>query len=268
MSSFVITGHRGELASQMIPLLRATNTDVHLWSDIESQVPKGAVVLHFAAKHPGSRVEELLRSNLSFLKTVLDESKGKASRFIFISSSSIYGKSAQGNIDEQYDGSELDDYGMTKVLGEKIALESGLPCLILRCPAILELSECRNLLSKMYCKLDSNSDLHLFNSHVSFNSYIDAQSVWEAISAFCELKNTSSLQCNIAVKNSMSLADTAQFIHEQLSSSSKIFNQLSNNCAYTLETNLIESRLGFNPPEPKVILERWIMDRKRKTIRD
>lgn len=245
MSLFVITGARGELGQQIIPLLNADSHQYLLWTP-SMIIPKGAIVLHFAARHPHHQTSQIIESNLNFLKLVIEQAKGKAAHFVFISSTSVYGKSANGLVSEEYVGSNIDCYGMSKLIGEQLLAESRIASTSLRCPAILELNNSYNFMSLMFDKLSTGESLNLYNAEKLYNCFVTAKVIWQAIKTTIEVGSIQSSVFNIAVPKIMTLLEIADVMKQSIGSNASISNEvMSHRPICHVDTQLISQELGL-----------------------
>jgi len=78
-------------------------------------------VIHAAAALPRFRVEDIVTTNFYGTKNLLELSKKyKVKRFVFISSTAVYGKPKKEGISEDYPLNPINAYAYTKVFAEKL----------------------------------------------------------------------------------------------------------------------------------------------------
>ncbi len=96
------------------------------------------VAVHLAAQvDANASEEELFRSNLDATVHLLEAcSAGKAKRFVFCSSTSVYKKVLRQPINESHPFTPTNAYGLSKVAAEAAVRASGIPFVILRPPLI------------------------------------------------------------------------------------------------------------------------------------
>ena len=72
--------------------------------------------------------EELLRVNVEGTDRLLDPCiKNGVKHFIFTSTANVYGKRRKDDLTEESDTRPTDKYGYSKMLAEKVIIESGVP---------------------------------------------------------------------------------------------------------------------------------------------
>lgn len=108
--------------------------------DLATHIPEDTdFIFHFAAQpgiSAGTPFSHYIRNNLSATERVLDRARGlpKLKAFVYISTSSVYGKSARGSEEEL--PRPTSGYGVTKLASEQLALAThrsqGLPVIALR----------------------------------------------------------------------------------------------------------------------------------------
>ncbi|MGI9020600.1 MAG: NAD-dependent epimerase/dehydratase family protein [Solirubrobacterales bacterium] len=109
--------------------------------DLRSVLAGADVVYHLAAQ-PGARggwgdeFEVYLRDNVTATQRLLEAaSESDLRRFVFASSSSVYGNAERYPTDESLEPSPVSPYGITKLAGERLCrlyADRGVPALVLR----------------------------------------------------------------------------------------------------------------------------------------
>lgn len=106
---------------------------------IEEGVKGVDMVIHTAAiaKEAGQMVKELMHVNVDGTKNIVEAcKKEKCDRIIFSSTIDVYGKVVKGVITEDTPPKPSDKYGYSKLIAEKVVLDSGLKYTILRLATI------------------------------------------------------------------------------------------------------------------------------------
>ncbi len=167
MSKVLITGSSGFLGKKLVSELISnysistlSRTDSFYSFDLSSDIPDFKetfdIVIHAAGlAHISTNFNEInnqifnvnvigTQNLLSGLKIV-----GVPTKFVFISSVSVYGISSGININETFDLSAKDSYGLSKIEAEKIVLkwceENNVLCTILRLPLVVGVDPPGNL---------------------------------------------------------------------------------------------------------------------------
>jgi nucleoside-diphosphate-sugar epimerase len=113
------------LKAAKIPMFIQDARDYHALSRVLSQA-KPEVIVHLAAvshagksnKDPYSTFDHSLRT----LENALDNARGKAAHFVFLSSSMVYGNFETDSVPEDHPLNPLGIYGALKVAGEKMVI--------------------------------------------------------------------------------------------------------------------------------------------------
>lgn len=94
-------------------------------------------------------------------------------RIIYLSSDEIYGKLNTEQVDEKALMVEPNIYAITKYLAERIILDSGIPCFILRLPGIVGKKWGKSFVYRLMDKISQELDIELYNADKYFNNMID-----------------------------------------------------------------------------------------------
>lgn len=116
----------------------------------------------------------------------------KKTKFVYISSKSIYGLGYEGTFNEEVTPEPNDDYGITKYEGELAVIESGFPYIIIRPSTLIGLGV-NNLgpafPSVIIQTLYSGNDINLFDPDV-MHEYLDVMDLARIVSRLIETKNS------------------------------------------------------------------------------
>ncbi len=121
----IITQRLALLREAGIPLHIQDARDYHALSQVLDKI-NPQVIVHLAAishagrsnKDPYSTFDHSLRT----LENALDNARGKAEHFIFLSSSMVYGNFLTPEVDEDHPLNSIGIYGALKVAGEKMVI--------------------------------------------------------------------------------------------------------------------------------------------------
>lgn len=165
LNKILITGASGFLGKHIVSILSSKNklytlsrSNSHYSVDLSKDVPvlneKFDIVIHAAGiAHLSNLKFREIFSNINVLGTrnLLRglEYNSIPSKFVFISSVSVYGVTSGYNIDENFELLAKDPYGMSKIEAEKIVLDwcklNNVVCTILRLPLVVGVDPPGNL---------------------------------------------------------------------------------------------------------------------------
>ena len=165
MSKILITGSSGYLGKHLVSTLSRTNvlytlsrSNSNYLVDLSKDVPilneKYDIVIHAAGfahnlnnKFKNTFIDINIIGTQNLLRGI--EISGVPSKFVFISSVSVYGLDSGFNIDESSELLAKDPYGLSKIEAEKIVLDwcqnNNVICTILRLPLIAGINPPGNL---------------------------------------------------------------------------------------------------------------------------
>lgn len=134
------------------------------------------IIVHTAAKSPspGARIEEFVSSNIEGTRKLLEyAAKHGVSKFIYLSSVSVYGTVQVPIVDEKTPVTDPGIYGMTKLIGELLVKEAGLKSsMALRLPGVLGPGASTPWLCRVLEKLKNNLPVEYFNPYSPFNNLL------------------------------------------------------------------------------------------------
>ncbi len=133
MGKILITGAKGYLGAAVFEALRGRAHVEKLACRLEEIQPGSLefnVVVHCAGALR-QRKEDIQRCNIDGMEAML---KGLAPhcRVIYVSSKSVYAANKHDILSEDAPLEPFDNYGRSKLMGEKMLMESGFSCVILR----------------------------------------------------------------------------------------------------------------------------------------
>lgn len=116
---------------------------------------------------------EYIENNILPLNNLKNYAKKfNISKFIFLSTISVYGNVIDSLVTEETQIRNPDMYGISKLTCELLLKESGLNVLAIRIPSVLGLDAHRHWLSKILNLALSNSPIEIFNVNAKFNNAI------------------------------------------------------------------------------------------------
>src|ERR1700722_167396 len=145
-------------------------------------LPACEAVVHTAATSAwtGISVERMLTDNVAATQALVRQAlEAKVSAFVFCSSISAFGTISVPALTEVEPSVDVDAYGLTKLLGEKLLQEAAdvLPSLSIRLPAVIGRGSKRNWPSEVLRKLKADAPLEFFNPDTPFNNAVHERDV-------------------------------------------------------------------------------------------
>jgi nucleoside-diphosphate-sugar epimerase len=256
---FFITGQKGEVGSIIKRSLTGLNFKI---IDSESQIvdDDNLRIIHTAAKHRNDATSKLIKSNISYMYSIVEISKKqKTTDFIFCSSVSVYSEKLFGVIEETNEMYSFDLYALTKLLGERILANEKINTVILRLPAVLETKNNNNFMSRILNALSVDETINIRNGESLFNGFVDPEDIASFCSEISIIKHKSEIY-NFATHPTLTLISIINILKEITKSKSIINNHKENSPTkiYSID-KLIKT--GFKISNPEVSLEKWVVRR-------
>lgn len=185
-------------------------------------------IIHFAGQMRGDKIRDYLDNTVGSTRKLIDYAeKVKAKTFIYISSISVYGETLS-QVNETSDMINLDDYGMTKYLCERMLQDSKIEKrIVIRLPRTLgkgcDLSY--PWLPKVTAQMLNNEKVYYTNPDLMYNNmlYVDDLSKFLFI-----LLNENMMGFELFVlgaKGKMKIIDILKKLKQSLSSQSKLIEK-------------------------------------------
>ena len=150
--------------------------------------PSCEAIVHTAATSAwaGISVDRMLTDNVVATHALVRHAlESKAAAFVFFSSMSAFGTIRASVLTEREPSVDVDAYGLTKLLGEKLLRESAgaLPSLSIRLPAVIGRGSKRNWPSEALRKLKAGEPLDYFNPEAPFNNAVHERDIAALVGA-------------------------------------------------------------------------------------
>ena len=133
------------------------------------------IIIHAAAvsPSPGVRFNDYFENNVLAVRNVLQYAKACGTKMlIYLAAVSSYGK-VDGVLREDSPHNDMDEYGLTKYMGEQLVRNSGIPHYILVLPGVVG-KGCRdNWIMNIARQICNNRDVTYFNGDGVFNNILD-----------------------------------------------------------------------------------------------
>lgn len=236
--------------------------------DIESCVSEDAIdaVIHFAGQMRGNKVEDYLDNTIGSTRRLIKYAERKKIRtFIYISSISVYGETLSA-VNEASDRINLDDYGMTKYLCERILEDSQIENrVVIRLPRTLgkgcDLSY--PWIPKVTGQMLRNENVYYMNPDLMYNNMLYVDDLSKFLLGLLKM-NLSGFECFVlGAKGKMKIFDILTKLKECLGSQSILIEKPVNgrNKCYAIDITHAEE-YGFASREISCIIEKFAEDMK------
>ncbi len=234
--------------------------------DIEKYIENESIdaIIHFAGQMRGDKVLDYLDNTIGSTRRLIRYAeKKKVHTFIYISSISVYGETLSA-VNEASDRINLDDYGMTKYLCERMLEDACIENrVVIRLPRTLgkgcDLSY--PWLPKVTGQMLKNEDIYYMNPDLMYNNmlYVDDLSGFLLLL----LRNTTEgFACFVlGAKGRMKILDILNKLKRCLGSRSVLIEKPANgrNKCYAIDTACAEEH-GFVSREIDEIIEKFAKD--------
>jgi nucleoside-diphosphate-sugar epimerase len=226
--------------------------------DLSKEVPnvEADIVIHMAARNPkdNNTFNDYFKDNIVVTENIIKYSRQHAVKKI-ISAGSV---SSFGNVKdiltEVSPRNDLNDYGLTKYVSERLIANSGIPSRILVFPGVIGEGCNGNWLINTAYRLKENQDVVYYNPDGYFNSIIDIEDIcWfiEKLIEKCFIDTDTYLLCAC---DGMMTKEVIQLLKEGLNSKSTI------NCVENKKGFYIDgengNQAGFRSKSLKEIIEK------------
>lgn len=185
------------------------------------------VIIHLAATLPknGSSLNEMIENNIIATKNLVEYAERVGvEKFIFTSSISVYGNVKGSIITQNTQIIDPSEYGMTKLICERILENSKIPSKItIRIPGILGADAENVWIAFVANQLKTNNALTVFNSDSLYNNSVFTEKICEFIHRLIEMKWDSYRCVNIASEEPISVKEIIRLISDYYKSTSEIF---------------------------------------------
>jgi nucleoside-diphosphate-sugar epimerase len=222
-------------------------------------------VVHAAATSAwtGISVDQMLVDNVSATQAIVQHARAaKASAFVFFSSVSAFGSIRASALTEAEPAIDVDAYGLTKLLGEKLLEDASnaLPSLSIRLPAVIGRGSKRNWPSECLRKLKAGVPLEIFNPDTPFNNVVHERDVAALVIAGLQrgLSGAETVLAGSAGKTT--IARAVDILSEGTGSNSAIKAVNRNRPGFLLDVSKATRLFGFAPMNVEAALHQFVMD--------
>ena len=220
-------------------------------------------VVHTAATSPGpgADVATLVHDNIDASFALIEAARRwRASRFIFFSSLSYYGRIEQNVVDEATPVRDPDAYGATKLIVEQrlVELASAFSTLALRLPGIIGPRAHRHWLASVAARLRAGEPVRAFHLDRPFNNAAHIDDVAALVATVLTREAWGGFDAAVlGAAGSLTVRETIERLALALGTSAKIEEIAPPNTSFTLSSAHAVARYGYQPSEIGALIDRY-----------
>lgn len=223
------------------------------------------VVVHAAATSPRSGVDagDIVRDNVEGTRALLDEAvRWRCRAFVFYSSLSIYGKIAEGAVDERTPRIDLDPYGASKYLCERMLADRAgdLPGLALRLPGVLGSGARRNWMSGAAAALLARAPVRAFHLDRPFNNAAHVADVSALVGRVVAVPWEGFDAIVLGARGTISVRGAIERLAKGLQVEAIIEETAPTKASFVLRSDRAIERWGYDPLEIGALIDRYAAD--------
>jgi nucleoside-diphosphate-sugar epimerase len=228
--------------------------------------PACEAIVHAAATSAwtGISVDRMLTDNVNAMQALVRHAlKAEISAFVFCSSISAFGAIRAPVLTEAEPSIDVNAYGLTKLLGEKLLQEvaDALPSLSIRLPAVIGRGSKRNWPSEVLHKLKTGAPLEFFNPDAPFNNAVHEHDVAALVAAALQRGLSGAEMVILSCSGQTTIAEAVRTIADGTHARSPITSaQLNERRAFLIDCGKAQRLLGFAPLEILRALRRFVSD--------
>jgi nucleoside-diphosphate-sugar epimerase len=228
-------------------------------------LPACEAIVHAAATSAwtGISVERMLTDNVAATQALVRQAlDAKVSAFVFCSSISAFGTISAPVLTEAEPSVDVDAYGLTKLLGEKLLQDAAgaLPSLSIRLPAVIGRGSKRNWPSEVLRKLKADAPLEFFNPDAPFNNAVHERDVAALVGAALNRGLSGTEMAILGSAGRTSIAEAVQTIADTTGSRSQISARHSARSAFLIDSGKAQRAFNFVPMEILAALRQFVGD--------
>ncbi len=227
--------------------------------------PSIDAVVHAAATSAwtGIGVDQMLSDNVLATQAIVRYAQAaKASAFVFFSSVSAFGTIQAPVLTESEPATDVDPYGLTKLLGEKLLkdVSNTLPSLSIRLPAVVGHRSQRNWPSECLRKLKAGDPLEIYNPDAPFNNVVHERDVAALVTNALQsgLSGAETVLAGSAGKTT--IARAVHILREGTGSKSVVKVVERDRRGFLLDVNKAARLFGFAPMNVETALHEFVTD--------
>ena len=228
-------------------------------------LPRADAIVHAAATSawPAISVDQMLTDNVLATQTLVRQALAtKTSAFVFFSSISAFGSIRVPVLTEAEPCVNVDTYGMTKLIGEKLLEETAgaLPSLSIRLPAVVGRGSKRNWPSECLRKLKASEPLDYFNPEAPFNNVVHERDVAALVASALERGLSGPDMVIVGAAGRTTVAEAIGVLVEGTGSRAPVTAQPRERPAFLIDSGKAQRLLGFAPLDVLAALRQFVAD--------
>jgi nucleoside-diphosphate-sugar epimerase len=228
-------------------------------------LPHTEAIVHTAATSAwsGIGVERMLTDNVLATQALVRHAvASKASAFVFLSSISAFGSIRVPVLNEAEASVNVDAYGMTKLLGEKLLEEAAgaMPSLSIRLPAVIGRGSKRNWPSEALRKLKAGEPLEYFNPDAPFNNVVHERDVAALIGTALQRGLSGPDMVVVGAAGRTTIAEAVRVLVDGTGSRSAVTAQARDRGAFLIDSGKAHRLFGFTPMDVLTALHQFVRD--------
>ena len=228
--------------------------------------PEIEAIVHVAATQPFDvTVAQMVHDNVVATKQLVTlAQRGGVKRFLYFSSTSIYGRIAGPVLNEETPIRDPSDYGLTKLLGERLLADAAdvLPSVALRFPGIVGPGAHRNWLAVTVDKIVSGEPVTIFNPKGLFNCAVhiqDAADLVDRILRRPDLKGFDAV--TLGAEGALTISEVVATLKKAAGRDVPIVESANEKPSFTIASGRAKSIYGYAPMTIEMLLERIVRER-------
>ena len=222
------------------------------------------VIIHFAGQMRGDKIKDYLDNTIGSARYLIEYAEQMHIKtFVYISSISVYGYTFS-EVDETSDLIDLDDYGMTKYLCERMLEDADIEKkIVIRLPRVLGKGADLSYpwLPKVTAALMANEDVNYRNPNLMYNNvlYVDDFSAFIVHLLKQEMYGYELFV--LGAQDKMRIIDILKTLKTLLMSDSKLIEQPASGCNTCYAINISHAQeYGFKSRQIREILGKFVED--------
>jgi nucleoside-diphosphate-sugar epimerase len=228
-------------------------------------LPHTEAIVHTAATSAWRdvSVDQMLTDNVVATRALVRHSlAAKASAFVFFSSISAFGTIRVPVLTEAEPCANVDVYGMTKLLGEKLLQGSAtsLPSLSIRLPAVIGRGSKRNWPSECLRKLKAGEPLDYFNPDAPFNNVVHEHDIAALVTAALQQGLSGADMVIAGADGRTTIAEAVRVLAEATGSLSPVTAQTRDRAAFLIDSGKARRLFSFAPMDVLATLRQFVRD--------
>jgi nucleoside-diphosphate-sugar epimerase len=228
-------------------------------------LPHTEAIVHAAATSAwsGVGVDQMLTDNIIATQALARQALAtKASAFVFFSSVSAFGSVRVPVLTEAEPCINVDAYGMTKLIGEKLLeeLAGALPSLSIRLPAVIGRGSKRNWPSECLRKLKAGEPLDYFNPEAPFNNVVHERDIAALVATALERGLSGPDMVVVGAAGQTTVAEAVGVLVEGTGSRAPVTAQSRDRPAFLIDCGKAQRLFGFAPLDVQAALRQFVAD--------